>query len=187
VHGSARVRLSRFRRLDELPGTHHPTVYRVEYACPCGEVHTSLVAHDDLDWAPLGLEDSTAYVNLMTSRVEVVAGELSDLAATHIKAGRWPWSFFCRPEDRPRVVFPSAFHLLAPSPDDRVGVAVRCPVCGKHSLNLVSRNHVDVPFVNDREVGVAEHVFRADASTELEEFRTQLASGTFDARRLELE
>ena len=32
-----------------------------------------------------------------------------------IKAGEWPWSFFCWPEERPRPVFPSAFTLLAPS------------------------------------------------------------------------
>ena len=63
--------------------------------------------------------------------------------------------FFCWPEERPRPVFPSAFKLLAPAASgDRVGLAVRCPACGKVSVNLVSRAHVDVPFVNDREVGV---------------------------------
>ncbi len=83
---------------------------------------------------------------------------------------------------------PSAFHLLAPAAsDDRVGVAVRCPVCGKVSVNLVSRAHVDVPFVNDREVGVVEHLFEADSAATLEEFRAELWSGSFDARRLGLE
>jgi hypothetical protein len=141
------------------------------------------VPHDELDWAPLGVSDSTAFVNLMTSRVESVADELSDLAASHIKAGEWPWSFFCLGEGRPRVVFPSAFRLLAPAPGGRIGIAVQCPVCGTVSVNLVSREHVDVPFVNDREVGVAEHV----ASLQVEKFRAQLASDAFDARRLELE
>ena len=63
-------------------------------------------------------------------------------------------------EDRPRPVFPSAFRLLAPAASgDRVGVAVRCPVCGRVSVNLVSREHVDVPFHNDREIGVVAHLF----------------------------
>jgi hypothetical protein len=127
-------------------------------------------------------------VNLMTSRVEELATELSDLAATKIKAGEWPWSFFCWPEERPRPVYPSAFKLLAPAVSgDQVGLAVRCPVCDKVSVNLVSRAHVDVPFVNDREVGVVEHLFQHDVSATVEEFRAELWSGAFDARRLTLE
>ena len=100
--------------------------------------HPGLVTHDELDWAPLGLHDATPFVNLMTSRIEALGGELGELAATRIKAGEWPWSFFCWPEERPRPVFPSAFRLLAPAASgDRVGLAVRCPVCGKVSVNLV--------------------------------------------------
>ena len=187
-HGETHVRLSRFRRLEQLPGAHHPSVYRVEFACGCGSDHPGLVTHDDLDWAPLGLQDSTSFVNLMTSRVEELATELLDLAARRIKAGEWPWSFFCWPEERPRPVYPSAFKLLAPAVSgDRVGLAVRCPVCDKVSVNLVSRAHVDVPFVNDREVGVVEHLFERDASATVEEFRAELWSGSFDARRLGLE
>jgi hypothetical protein len=187
THGATRVRLSRFRRLEELPGAHHPSVYRVEFACGCGSEHPALVTHDDLDWAPLGLQDSTSFVNLMTSRVEELAFELGDLAARRIKAGEWPWSFFCWPEARPRPVFPSAFKLLAPAASgDRVLLAVRCPVCSRSSLNLVSREHVDVPFVNDREVGVVEHVFADDAHATVEEFRAELWSAAFDARRLSL-
>ena len=155
VHGETHVVLSRFRRLEELPGPNHPAVYRVEFACGCGHEHPGLLTHDELDWAPLGLQDETTFVNLMTSRSEPIGGELVELAATRIKAGEWPWSFFCWPEERPRPVFPSAFMLLAPAGSgDRVGLAVRCPVCGKVSVNLVSRAHVDVPFVNDREIGV---------------------------------
>jgi hypothetical protein len=188
VHGETHVRLSRFRRLEELPGAHHPAVYRVEFDCGCGAEHPGLVTHDDLDWAPLGLHDGTAYLNLMTSKVETVGGELGDLAATRIKAGEWPWSFFCWPEERPRPVTPSAFKLIAPaSSGDQVGVAVRCPVCGKVSVNVVSRGHVDVPFVNDREVGVVEHLFDHDAAATVEEFRAELWSASFDARRLGLE
>jgi hypothetical protein len=188
LHGETHVRLSRFRRLERLGGAQHPSVYRVEFACGCGNEHPALVTHDALDLAPLGLQDETTFVNLMTSRVEGTADELGDLAATRIKAGEWPWSFFCWPEDRPRPVFPSAFTLLAPAvSDDRVGLAVRCPVCGKVSVNLVSREHVDVPFVNDREVGVVEHLFEHDVAATLEEFRSELYAGSFDARRLALE
>jgi hypothetical protein len=188
VHGETHVRLSRFRRLQELPGAHSPTVFRVEFECGCGGEHPGLVTHDDLDWAPLGLQDETPFLNLMTSRVEAVGGELGDLAAARIKAGEWPWSFFCWPEERPRPAYPSAFKLLAEAASgDRVCVAVRCPACGKLSVNLVSRGHVDVPFVNDREIGVVEHLFEDDAAATLAEFRAELWSGSFDARRLGLE
>jgi len=188
IHGEAHVRLSRFRRLEQLPGAQHPAVYRIEFDCGCGGDHAGLVTHDDLDWAPLGLQDETPFVNLMTSRAEPLGAELTDVAATRIKAGEWPWSFFCWPEERPLPVYPSAFKLLAPAASgDRVGLLVRCPACGKVSINLVSRAHVDVPFVNDREVGVLEHVFAGDASAAVEEFHAELWSGSFDARRLALE
>jgi len=49
---------------------------------------------------------------------------------------------------------------------------------------LVSHEHVDLPFHNDRRVGVVEHVFHDDAYATLEEFRTELWSASFDARRL---
>jgi hypothetical protein len=188
IHGETHVRLSRFRRIEQLPGAQHPAVFRVEFECGCGEDHPGLVTHEDLDWAPLGLHDDTQYVNLMTSRVEALGGELGELAASRIKKGEWPWSFFCWPEERPRPVFPSAFRLLAPAVSgDSVGLAVRCPACGKVSVNLVSRAHVDVPFVNDREVGVVEHHFREDAAATVAEFQAELWSGSFDARRLGLE
>jgi hypothetical protein len=43
-----------------------------------------------------------------------------------------------------------------------------------------------VPFHNDREVGVLEHVFATDARHTLEQFRAELYSADFDARRLHL-
>jgi hypothetical protein len=55
------------------------------------------------------------------------------------------------------------------------------------SVNLVTHEHVDVPFHNDREVGVVEHVFASDVDAVIEEFRAELWSGGFDARRLTLE
>jgi len=182
--GEAHVTLSAFRTLERLEGASHPVVYRVRFACTCGDEHDGLVSHDDLDWKPLGL-DGGVFLNLMTSRVEPVADELGDLAAARIGAGEWPWSFFCYPEERPRPVFPSAFFLLAPG-DGRIGIAVHCPACSRTSVNLVSHEHVDLPFHNDREIGVVEHVFAGDLEATVEEFRSELWSSTFDARRLAL-
>jgi hypothetical protein len=123
----------------------------------------------------------------MTARLQAVEDELADLAARRIGAGEWPWSFFCYPEERPRPIFPSSFFLLAPAEDrGAVGIAVRCPVCGAVSVNLVSALHVDMPFHNDPEIGVVEHVFAADAERTVEEFAEELHSAHFDARRLHL-
>ena len=184
ARGETRVTLSGFRRLERLPGTAHPVVFRVTFACTCGRDHVGLVSHDELDWAPLGLVTGT-FLNLMTSRYEETSRELGDLAARRIQAGQWPWSFFCYPEETTRPVFPSSFALLAPG-DGSVGLAVRCPTCARMSVNLVSHAHVDVPFVNDREIGVVEHIFGDDVGALVAEFRTFLASADFDFRRLEL-
>jgi hypothetical protein len=186
AHGEARVRLSGFRRLEELPGPHHPSVFRIDFGCACGGEHPGLVTHDELDLAPLGLEDDTRYVDLMTSHTSSVAAELADVAASRIRAGEWPWSFFCWPEERPRPAFPSAFRLLTAASGDRVAVAVCCPVCMRLSVNLVSRAHIDVPFHNDAELGVVEHLFAADVETTVEAFRAELYSSSFDTRRLAL-
>src|SRR5207244_2493747 len=92
--GESRVALSAFRRFEHLEGTAHPAVFRIRFACPCGDDHDGLVSHDELDWAPLGLA-AGSFVNLMTSRLELAGAELGELAATHIRAGEWPWRFFC--------------------------------------------------------------------------------------------
>ena len=184
VRGEASVPLSAFRTLERLAGPEHPAVFRVRFACPCGDDHDGLVAHDDLDWAPLGAA-AKAFFNLMTRRVEPAAPELVELAARRIGAGEWPWSFFCYPEGRARPVFPSAFRALAPS-EARVGLAVRCPGCGGTSVNLVTPRHVDVPFYNDAQVAVVEHVFAADQDALVDAFATELDSAAFDARRREL-
>jgi hypothetical protein len=187
TRGEAAARLSSFRRLDRLPGALHPAVFQVVFACSCGDEHVALVSDAELDWAPLGLGEGS-FLNLMTARLDALAGELGDLAARRIEAGEWPWSFFCYPEGQPRPVFPSSFTLLAPgTARDSVGLLVRCPACGSLSLNLVSGSHVDVPFHNDREVGVVEHVFPADADHVIEHFESELYSSQFDARRLHLE
>jgi len=185
--GAARVALSSFRRLERLPGASHPAVFRVRFECGCGDEHPGLVTHEELDWLPLGLGTDVSFVNLMTDRLEALEVELAELAASRIGAGQWPWSFFCYPENRPRPVFPSSFFLLAPSASQgAVGLAVRCPTCGSTSINLVSEQHVDLPFHNDTEIGVVDHVFEGDADRVAEEFAAELHSAQFDARRLAL-
>jgi hypothetical protein len=186
-HGpDARVPLSAFRLLERLPGASHPAVYRIVFACRCGEQHPGLVPHDDLDWAPLGGVARGTFRNLMTSHDDLLASELVDLAASRIRAGNWPWSFFCCLEGRPRPVTPSAFALIAPG-GDSLGIAVQCPSCSAVSVNLVSRRHVDVPFWNDERIGVVDHVFERDALRAIDEFRAELHSARFDERRLDLE
>jgi len=75
------------------------------------------------------------------------------------------------PEERPTAcVTRRRSKLLAPGREagDGVGLAVRCPACGKGCRwePWFSRAHVDVPFVNDREVGVVEHHFHDDAASD---------------------
>lgn len=182
--GEARVRLSGFRSLERLAGATRPPVYKVTFACSCGDEHDGLVSQAELDWAPLAASD-VAFFNLMTRRLESASSELLERAARRIGAGEWPWSFFCYPEARPRPVFPSAFRLLAPA-DEQVGVAVRCPSCACTSLNVVTARHVDEPFYSDRRVGVIEHIFTDDQEAAIAAFCEELDSGSFDARRREL-
>jgi hypothetical protein len=184
--GEARVALSAFRRVEQLPGPSQPAVFEIEFGCACGDEHPALVSHDELDWAPLGLAAETSFLNLMTATVDPLHGELADLAARRIQAGEWPWSFFCYAEERPRPVFPSAFVVLAPSGGDEIGLAVRCPACSSISINLVSAQHLDIPFHNDSEIRVVRHVFAADAERVLGEFAAELYSASFDNRRLAL-
>ena len=186
-HGESTVPLSSFRRLERLEGTGHPVVYSVRFDCPCGEEHPGLVSHDDLDWAPLGFH-AGRFLNLVTARIEEAGAELADASCRRIEAGEWPWSFFCYPEGRPRPVFPSSFFLLAPGGrETRLGLAVRCPACERMSVNLVSHEHVDLPFHNDPEIGVVEHVFAGDIRLTIDEFQAELYSANFDARRLLLD
>src|SRR3990172_8739828 len=133
ARGGARVALSAFRQLERLPGAAPPAVYRVRFECGCGDEHLGLLSHDDLDWAPLGAGAGT-FVNLMTSRSEHAGTELVDVAASRIRAGQWPWSFFCYREGRPRPAYPSSFLLLAPGGDSPRG-AVFCPEGGPLPLD----------------------------------------------------
>ena len=179
------MRLSSFREIERLAGATHPAVYRVVFLCGCGEDHVALVGHDALDWSPLGLDDDVTYVNLMTSRRDELASELTGLASAHIGRGEWPWCFFCYLENAPRPVTPSAFRLLA-AESQSVAVAVRCPACGSTSVNVVTRPHLDVPFHSDARVGVVAHVFEDDALRTRDAFRAELHSSSFDEKRLRL-
>ena len=183
AHGTARVCLSAFRRIERLPGSSHPAVYHVEFGCACGGQHRALLTHDLLDWAPLGVDTEQRFLNLMTARHDDLAPELAGLASARIRAGEWPWSFFCYSEDRPRPVCPSSFCLLAAS-QGAVCLAVVCPGCGSVSLNVVSRLHVDVPFRNDARVGVATAAFTAAGLRTPEQLRAELATAVFAERSL---
>jgi hypothetical protein len=183
VASTGRVRLSSFREIERVPGAAHPAVFRVVYLCTCGVEHVALVGHDTLDRAPLGLDDHVPYVNLMTSREDDLADELSGIASMRIGRGEWPWCFFCCGENVARPVTPSSFRLLAPRPGT-VAVAVRCPACGSTSINLVTRAHVDVPFHSDERIGVVPRAFADDTIGTAEAFRAQLDSATVDERRL---
>jgi hypothetical protein len=152
-----RVRLSSFRAVERLPGASRPSIYGIRFACPCGTEHAGLATHADLDWAPLG-QAASAFYNVMTGRLEPAAGPLADEAAWRIGRGRWPWTFFCAAEARPRVAYPSAFRQLVPE-SGRMVVAIACPVCARTSVNLVSHDHLDVPFYSDDEVEVGERVY----------------------------
>jgi hypothetical protein len=122
----------------------------------------------------------------MTAHDDPIAAELIELAVGRIGAGEWPWSFFCFLEGRSRPITPSAFTLIAPG-GDALGVAVRCPACSSISVNLVTHEHLDIPFWNDSRVGVVGYVFERDAFRELSDFRAELESARFDERRLDLE
>jgi hypothetical protein len=187
VRGEARVRLSSFRSLERLPGAAHPAVYRVRFDCSCGDDHETLVGHHELDWAPLGLAKGV-FVNLMTDKVEQIAPELVDLAARRIGDGDWPWSFYCYAEDKPRPTYPSSFVVLAPASSRHLlALAVGCPSCGAFSVNIVSSDHVDLPFHHDRAVAVVPHLFEVDALRTVKTFRAELYSDSFDLRRLQLD
>ena len=58
--------------------------------------------------------------------------------------------------------------------------------CARTSINLVSRDHVDIPWHNDAEVGVVERVLDEDIAALVTEFREELDSTRFDSRRIDL-
>jgi hypothetical protein len=180
---TTRVRLSSFRTVERLPGAAHPAVYSVTFECAlCGRTHDGLAAHDELDWAPVS-GPAPDFYNVMTGKLEPAAPDLSEHAAAQIRGGRWPWCFFCYAEQRPQPVFPSAFRLVFPAPDGLV-LGAACAACGRTSVNVVSAEHLDVPFYSDREIGVIEDAFPAELAPH--ELAERLASRPSGATRLRL-
>jgi hypothetical protein len=179
-----RVRLSAFRTVERLPGSVHPAVYEVRFSCPCGGEHPGLVTHDELDWAPISPSDERFY-NVMTGRLEPAAADLVEQSVGMIRRGSWPWCFFCFAEERPQPLFPSAFRLMAPN-HGRMLLAARCPACGRTSVNVVSCEHLDVPFYSDREVDVIEEIFPVNVERNLLPLADALAGGSYSTavRRL---
>ncbi len=178
------VPFSAFRTVEPLPGVRRPAVFGVRYSCPCGEEHPGLVTHDDLDWKPLGAA-AAAFFNIMTGRFESAGEMLVDEAAHRIAHGRWPWTFFCVAERKPRPVFPSAFRVLEPERGNMV-VAISCPSCEAISVNLVSRDHVDVPYYSDPQVEVVDHVFSPVGGGGVDGLVDELHAGPYDRSRHDL-
>lgn len=182
------VSVSAFRRIRRLRGATSPAVFRVEFDCACGDVHQTLVSHDRLDWAPLGTDSTETFTNLLTGRRELVATELVEQATDHIRRGRWPWTFWCHPESALRPGFPSSLRFVTPEHDhgaDRVGVLVRCFSCARHTVNIVSCDHLDVPWHNDPHIAYVAQVFDGDQLAPEERFRHQLWDGLTRAEWLD--
>jgi hypothetical protein len=172
--------VSAFRTIRRLRGATSPAVFRVAFDCPCGHRHESLVSHDALDWQPLGTDSAETFTNLVTGRRELLATELVEQATEHLRRGRWPWSFWCHPESGMRPGFPSSLRFVTPEHDhgdDRVGVLVRCFTCERHTVNIVSRDHLDVPWHNDPAIAFVAQVFDGDRIAPEERFRHQLWDG----------
>ena len=162
TRGETHVALSAFRRLARLPGAAHPAVLPRRVRVRLRRASTSASSPTTTSTGRRSGSRGGTFLNLMTLDLRRDrATSSADARAQRIQAGEWPWSFFCYPEERPRPVFPSSFSLLAPG-GGAIGLAVRCPVCSRVSVNLVSPAHVDLPFHNDRQVGVVEHVFDED-------------------------
>jgi len=177
---AATVRLSEFRRLERLPGAAHPAVYRVRFHCPCGGDHDGLVTHGDLDYGPLGA-GGPVFRNLLTGHDEPVATELADIARHHVRRGNWPWTAYCTAEHTIRPAFPSSIALVAPSRDaELVGVAVACSNCGRTSVNLVTRPHLDVPFFNDPVVRYLDGPLDDGADLTIKRFHERLQGARAD-------
>lgn len=178
--GTTWVAVSAFRRVRRLRGASAPAVFRVDFDCECGQRHETLVSHDRLDWEPLGNESTETYMNLLTGRRELVATEFADQATDQLRKGNWPWTFWCHPESSMRPGFPSSLRFVTPEHqhgDQRVGVLVRCFHCARHTVNIVSRDHLDVPWHADPAIEFVSQVFDGDELEPEERFRHQLWEG----------
>jgi len=172
--------VSAFRIIRRLRGAQSPAVFRVGFECECGDRHEALVAHDRLDWAPLGTDSTETFTNLATGKRELVATELVEQATGHLRKGAWPWTFWCHPESALRPGFPSSLRFVTPEHeygDARVGVLVRCNSCERHTVNIVSTTHLDVPWHNDEHIAFVAQLFDGDRIAPEERFRHQLWDG----------
>jgi hypothetical protein len=121
----------------------------------------------------------------MTATLDLVEGELADLRRL-IAAGKWPWSFFCYPEERPRPIFPSAFFLLAPA-----STAARwgspCAVRSARASRSTSSRRSTSTFLPQRRRDRGGRARSRRLRRVLEEFSAELVTAKrFDARRLSL-
>lgn len=176
------VAVSDFRYVRRLRGAHAPAVFRIRFDCACGAQHEGLVAHDTLDLEPLATESTLTFFNVQTGQHELIAPEMGDIASSLIRRGEWPWRFYCHPESAMRPAFPSSLRLVTPvehDSDARHGVMVRCFHCGRHTVNLVSREHLDVPFYNDRTIQFVDRLLHDDRLTPEEHFRHHLDRGVY--------
>jgi hypothetical protein len=101
-------------------------------------------------------------------------------ATEQMRKGRWPWTFWCHPESAVRPGFPSSLRFVTPEHDhgnERVGVLVRCFTCERHTVNIVSREHLDVPWHNDPAIAYVAQLFDGDQIAPEERFRHQLWDG----------
>jgi hypothetical protein len=174
------VSVSGFRTVRRLRGAHAPAVFRIEFDCPCSARHEALITHDRLDYEPIAAESTQTFTNLLTGSRELLASELSDQVMMQLRNGSWPWTFWCHPESATRPGFPSSLRMVAADHDhgdERVGVLVRCFSCSRLTVNLVTREHLDVPFYNDRHIAFVPQVFSRDSLTPEESFRQQLDLG----------
>jgi len=176
------VPLSRFRSIERLPGAAHPAVYRVEYRCACGDDHVGLVSHDDLDYRPIGASE-VEFTNLLTGQPEPAGMELLEHARLQAQRGNWPWRLYCCREAKLKPVFPSCLSHVAPGESELVGVAMTCPGCGQLSLNVVTQQHLDVPFYHDEIVRVIERPFGDVRDLTVDRFHHELWSAGFDSER----
>jgi hypothetical protein len=180
------VAVSDFRQIRRLQGASAPAVFRVRYDCTCGSEHEGLVAHDTLDLEPLALDSSQTFFNIQTGTSELIASELGEMAMTMLKKGEWPWSFYCHPESAMRPGFPSSLRMIYPVEGDvhaRHGALVRCFSCQRMTVNLVSQEHLDVPFFSDRTIQYVDRILGTDHLSEEELFRHQLENGLFRTTR----
>lgn len=186
------IAVSAFRRVRRLRGASTPAVFRLAYDCTCGDVHEALITHDTLDYEPLATSSTATFVNLLTGSRELLGSEMSEFASMMIRQGHWPWTFYCHPESAARPGFPSSLRIVAPlterehSATHTVGVLVRCHACERHSVNLVSRNHLDVPYFNDEVIHYVDRMIGDDSVTTVEAFRHQLSTARLRSSTLGL-